>query len=77
MNLSLPTFLFACLLAGSSSIHADIVEDSLHSEFFAWSKEHSKTYETEDETKLRLGIWKKNNGEQEYVDFFCPRRVFK
>lgn len=61
MNLSLPTFLFACLLAGSSSIHADIVEDSLHSEFFAWTKEHSKTYETEDETKLRLGIWKQNN----------------
>ena len=62
MNLSLPTFLFACL-ALSSSTHADVAEEIVHAEFLAWTKQHSKTYQTDDETKLRLGIWKQNNGE--------------
>jgi hypothetical protein len=31
-------------------------------EFFTWMEEHSKTYDTNEETKLRLGIWKENNG---------------
>lgn len=60
MNLFLPTFLLVCL-TGSCSIHADAVEQSVRAEFFAWSKQHSKTYQTEDETKMRLGIWKTNN----------------
>jgi hypothetical protein len=64
MNLSLPTFLLLAFLAGSSSIHADFVEESAHLEFFAWTKQHSKTYQTEEETMMRLEIWKQNNGEQ-------------
>lgn len=64
MNLSLPTFLLLACFARSSSIHADFVEENAHVEFFAWTKQHSKTYQTEDETKMRLGIWKKNKGEQ-------------
>jgi hypothetical protein len=64
MNFSLPTFLLLACLAGSSSIHADFVEENGYVEFFAWTKQHSKTYQTEDETKLRLRIWKQNNGEQ-------------
>ena len=66
MNLYLKTFLFACL-GGSTSIHADAaVEESEQPEFFAWAKQHSKTYPTDDETMVRLGIWKKNNGEYLY-----------
>ena len=61
MKLSLSTVLFACF-AASSSINADIVEESAHDEFFTWTKHHSKTYQTKEETKLRLGIWKENNG---------------
>lgn len=60
MKLSLSTVLFACF-AASSSINADIVEESAHDEFFTWTKHHSKTYQTKEETKLRLGIWKENN----------------
>jgi len=60
MNIFLPTFLFVCL-AISSSIDADAVDESVHTEFFAWMREYSKTYETEDETKQCLGIWKKNH----------------
>lgn len=60
MKLHLKIFLFACL-AGSSSIQADVVDESIHPEFFAWAKEHAKTYENDDETMLRLEIWKKNN----------------
>jgi len=30
-------------------------------EFFTWMEEHSKMYDTNEETKLRLGIWKGNN----------------
>jgi len=70
MKLSLSTVvLFACF-AASSSINADadtdIVKESAHNaehaEFFTWTKHHSKTYQTKEETKLRLGIWKENNG---------------
>ncbi len=62
MKLSLKIFIFACL-AGFSSVQADVVDESVHPEFFAWAKEHSKSYETEEETMMRLEIWKKNNGE--------------
>uniref|UniRef100_A0A7S0XL23 Peptidase C1A papain C-terminal domain-containing protein n=1 Tax=Pseudo-nitzschia delicatissima TaxID=44447 RepID=A0A7S0XL23_9STRA len=60
MKLSLKIFIFACL-AGFSSVQADVVDESVHPEFFAWAKEHSKSYETEEETMMRLEIWKKNN----------------
>jgi len=60
MKLSLKTFIFGCF-AGTTSIRADFVDESVHPEFFAWAKEHSKTYESEDETMLRLKIWKENN----------------
>mmetsp|Transcript_30331 Transcript_30331/g.65082 ORF Transcript_30331/g.65082 Transcript_30331/m.65082 type:complete len:194 (-) Transcript_30331:9-590(-) len=60
MKICLLTLFFTCL-ASSPSIHADVAEERLHTEFFAWSKQHSKTYQTEEETKLRLGIWKENN----------------
>lgn len=62
MNLSLKIFLLACA-GGFSSIHAAVVEESEHPEFFAWAKQHSKAYDSDDETLLRLGIWKDNNGE--------------
>lgn len=60
MQLSLSTFLYACL-AGSVSILAAALEESEHTEFFAWTEHHSKTYQTEEETKLRLEIWKNND----------------
>jgi len=60
MKLSLPILLLACF-AASSSINADVVEEITHTEFFTWTRQHSKTYQTEEETKLRLGIWKTNN----------------
>jgi len=60
MHLSLSTFLFACL-AGSASIRAGYVKESEHAEFFTWTKKHSKTYQTEEETQLRLEIWKIND----------------
>ena len=62
MNLSLKIFLLA-FVGGFSSIHAAVVEESEHPEFFAWAKQHSKAYDSDDETLLRLGIWKENNGE--------------
>ena len=62
MKLFLNIFIFACL-AGFSPVQADVVDESVHPEFFAWAKEHSKSYETEDETMMRLKIWKKNDGE--------------
>jgi len=60
MNLSLKIFLFACV-GGSSSIQANAIEESEHPEFFAWAKQHSKTYQSDDETMMRLEIWKKND----------------
>lgn len=60
MNLSLKIFLLACL-GGFSSVDAAVVEESEHPEFFAWAKQHSRTYKTDDETLLRLKIWNDNN----------------
>eukprot|EP00536_Pseudo-nitzschia_multiseries_P013605 jgi/Psemu1/261530/estExt_Genewise1Plus.C_5930008 len=59
MKLSLPIFLFASLAAGYAG--ADVLNERLHGEFFAWAKQHSKTYDSEEETRLRLGIWKENH----------------
>ncbi len=66
MNLSLKIFLLACV-GGFSSIQAAVIEESEYPEFFAWAKQHSKVYDTNDETSLRLGIWKENNGEYFYL----------
>lgn len=37
------------------------VEDVSAAEFFTWTKQHSKIYDTKVEKKLRLEIWKENN----------------
>jgi len=72
MNIFLSAFLFTCFVAGAnsnivddvvSSIPTNVVEDVSAAEFkfFTWMKQHSKTYDTKVEKKLRLEIWKENN----------------
>ena len=39
-----------------------VVEVVSAAEFFTWMKQHSKIYDTKVEKKLRLEIWKENNG---------------
>lgn len=60
MHLFIPTFLLTLML-GFSSTSAGVVKETEHYEFFAWMKQHSKTYQSEEETKLRLEIWKEND----------------
>mmetsp|Transcript_24812 Transcript_24812/g.68387 ORF Transcript_24812/g.68387 Transcript_24812/m.68387 type:complete len:317 (+) Transcript_24812:390-1340(+) len=59
MKLSLQTCIFASLAAGYAI--ADVLDERLRGEFVVWAKQHAKTYETDEETNLRLGIWKDNN----------------
>ena len=40
----------------------DLYEEYLQSQFFLWTQEHGKMYASEEETQLRLGIWKDNHG---------------
>lgn len=61
MKLSLETFLLACFAASSTSAEVDDFDNRLRGEFFAWTEHHSKTYHSEEESRLRLGIWKENH----------------
>lgn len=50
--------------------HEDEDDDLLQeAEFLAWTDQHDKTYDTLEETQLRLGIWRENNGEFFSVSF--------
>ena len=50
----------------------DLYEEYLQSQFFLWTQEHGKMYASEEETQLRLGIWKDNHGTSE---LFRVRRL--
>ena len=67
MKLSLSAFLLAALFSveessASSVTTVDVKESIVTGQFFAWMEQHSKTYQTAEEAKLRLEIWNENNG---------------
>jgi C1A family cysteine protease len=64
MKLSLSVFLLAAFFSveeSSSSVDTVVFKESVSTEFFAWMEHHTKTYQTSEEAKFRLGIWNQNN----------------
>lgn len=70
MKFLLPSALLAVLFGSASNaiVASGIVDqtseltDLEKAEFFAWTSQHGKFYQTEEEAQLRLSIWKKNDG---------------
>lgn len=73
MNLSFTTFLLASFPASSVAKATGVTDENFHAEFFTWANQHFKTYKSEEETRLRLEIWKNNDGmcKNETMEYLC------